>query len=116
MTGGFGVKGPFWALVSEWISPANKAAGIAMINSLANVSGFVAPFLLGFIKDQTGSFALGLLPMILMALVGAAVVLAMSRSIQRPSGALPWSELAANNSASRRAGPDLTGVGQSGLR
>lgn len=79
LVGGFSVKGPFWALVSEWISPANKAAAIAAINSLANISGFVAPFLLGFIKDQTGSFALGLLPMIAMALIGAAVIIIMGQ-------------------------------------
>jgi MFS family permease len=77
--GGYGVKGPFWALVSDWISPANKAAAIAAVNSLANVSGFVAPSLFGFIKDQTGSFALGLLPMIVLALIDAAAVLLMSR-------------------------------------
>ena len=77
LLGGYGVKGPFWALVSEWISPADRAAAIAAINSLANVSGFVAPFLLGVIKDQTGSFALGLVPMVALALVGAAMVLIM---------------------------------------
>jgi cyanate permease len=72
---GYGVKGPFWALVSEWTSPSEKAAAIAMINSLANISGFVAPFLLGFIKDQTGSFVLGLIPMIVLAFIGAATIL-----------------------------------------
>ncbi|MBB4368365.1 MFS family permease [Bradyrhizobium sp. cir1] len=75
LLGGYGVKGPFWALVSEWTSPSEKAAAIAMINSLANISGFVAPFLLGFIKDQTGSFVLGLIPMIVLACIGAATIL-----------------------------------------
>jgi ACS family tartrate transporter-like MFS transporter len=70
---------PFWALVADWISPANRAAAIAAINSIANVSGFVAPFLLGFIKDRTGSFALGLLPMIGLALIGATMIFGMSR-------------------------------------
>jgi MFS transporter, ACS family, tartrate transporter len=79
LLGGFGVKGPFWALVSDWISPANRAAAIAAINSIANISGFVAPFLLGFIKDRTGSFALGLLPMIGLALFGATMIFGMSR-------------------------------------
>jgi len=79
LLGGYGVKGPFWALVSEWISPADRAAAIAAINSLANVSGFVAPFLLGVIKDETGSFALGLVPMVALALVGASMVLIMDQ-------------------------------------
>lgn len=79
LTGGFGVKGPFWALVSESVSPVNKAAAIATINSIANISGFVAPFLIGYIKDRTGSFALGLLPMIAMAFVGIVVIVALNR-------------------------------------
>src|SRR4051812_46783353 len=77
--GGYGVKGPFWALVSEWVSPADKAAAIAAVNSIANDSGFVSPFLLGLIKDQTGSFALGMLPMIVLALIGAILVQLASR-------------------------------------
>jgi len=81
LLGGYGVKGPFWALVSEWTSPSEKAAAIAMINSLANVSGFVAPFLLGFIKDQTGSFVLGLIPMVVLALIGAATILILKGRI-----------------------------------
>jgi ACS family tartrate transporter-like MFS transporter len=88
LAGGYGVKGPFWALVSEWTPPAEKAAAIAMINSLANISGFVAPFLLGFIKDRTGSFALGLIPMIVLAFVGAATILILKRLANRGSAQL----------------------------
>ncbi|WP_249123371.1 MULTISPECIES: MFS transporter [unclassified Bradyrhizobium] len=86
LLGGYGVKGPFWALVSEWTSPAEKAAAIAMINSLANVSGFVAPFLLGFIKDQTGSFVLGLIPMVVLALIGAATILILKGQVAARAG------------------------------
>jgi ACS family tartrate transporter-like MFS transporter len=74
LLGGYGVKGPFWALVSDWISPANKAAAIATVNSIASLSGFVGPFMIGYIKDKTGSYAMGTLPMILLALIGAAAV------------------------------------------
>ena len=41
---------------------------------------FVGPFLLGWIKDLTGSYALGMLPMIGLAVAGGVVVLAMSRT------------------------------------
>ena len=74
LLGGYGVKGPFWALVSDWISPANKAAAIATVNSIASLSGFVGPFMIGYIKDKTGSYAMGTVPMILLALIGAAAV------------------------------------------
>lgn len=86
LLGGYGVKGPFWALVSEWTAPSEKAAAIAMINSLANVSGFVAPFLLGFIKDQTGSLVLGLIPMVVLALIGAATIVVLKMRAASATG------------------------------
>jgi len=45
-----------------------------MVNSIASLSGFVGPFMIGYIKDKTGSYAMGTLPMILLALIGAAAV------------------------------------------
>ena len=58
-------------------------AVIAQINAIGNLAGFVGPFLLGYIKDATGSYALGLLPMILLAVVAAIAVLIMGR---QPAG------------------------------
>lgn len=78
LLGGYGVKGPFWALVSNWISPSSKAAAIAAVNSIASLSGFVGPFMIGYIKDKTGSYALGTLPMIALALLGATLVLILN--------------------------------------
>ncbi|PLZ00108.1 MFS transporter [Burkholderia sp. WAC0059] len=50
----------YWATVSRLLSPAVAAVGLAVINSLANLSGFAAPYLIGAIKDATGSTAGGL--------------------------------------------------------
>ena len=58
---------------------ATAAAGIAAINSIGNLAGFVGPFLIGYIKDQTGSFALGLMPLVAFAVIAGLVVLAMGR-------------------------------------
>ena len=46
---------------TAFLSGAAAAAGVAYINSIANIAGFVGPFVMGFIKDATGSFDGGLL-------------------------------------------------------
>lgn len=51
----------FWTLPSALLSGAAAAGAIALINSLGNIGGFAGPFLIGWIKDTTGSFTLGLL-------------------------------------------------------
>ncbi len=80
LIGCYALKGPFWALSTEWLVAGAAAAGIAQINALGNLAGFVGPFLLGWIKDETGSYALGMLPMIALALCGAGAVLMHGRS------------------------------------
>ncbi len=80
LVGCYALKGPFWALSTEWLAAGAAAAGIAQINALGNLAGFVGPFLLGWIKDLTGSYALGMLPMILLAVVGGVAVLVNGKS------------------------------------
>jgi MFS transporter, ACS family, tartrate transporter len=50
----------FWTVLPTFLTPATAAAGIALINSLGNLSGFVNPYAIGAIKDMTGSFSGGL--------------------------------------------------------
>lgn len=54
---------PFWALGTAFLSGTAAAGGIAFINSVGNLGGFVGPTLVGLVKDRTGSnvAALGLL-------------------------------------------------------
>lgn len=47
--------GPFWALGTSFLSGTAAAGGIALINSVGNLGGFVGPYLVGVIKDSTGS-------------------------------------------------------------
>jgi MFS transporter, ACS family, tartrate transporter len=85
LVGCYALKGPFWALSTEWLGPRAAAAGIAQINALGNLAGFIGPFLLGWIYDVTGSYALGMLPMIALAFVGGIAVVTMGK---RPAAAL----------------------------
>ena len=45
----------FWSLPTAILSSAGAAAGIALINSFANLAGFISPYMIGLIKDATQS-------------------------------------------------------------
>jgi MFS transporter, ACS family, tartrate transporter len=53
--------GPFWALGTAFLSGTAAAGGIALINSVGNLGGFVGPMLVGIITDKTGSTGTSLL-------------------------------------------------------
>jgi ACS family tartrate transporter-like MFS transporter len=67
--------GPFWTLATSFVNGLGAAAAIALINSVGNLGGFVGPYALGSIKDATQSFALGLLLIGAVMIVGGALVL-----------------------------------------
>jgi MFS transporter, ACS family, tartrate transporter len=52
----WGCVGPFWCLSTSYLSREAAASGIGLINSVGNLGGFVGPFLVGFIKNQTHEF------------------------------------------------------------
>ena len=50
----------FWSLPTAYLTGAAAAAGIGLINSLGNLSGFVAPYVTGALSDATGNNRLAL--------------------------------------------------------
>ena len=71
------------------LSGASAAAGIAVINSVGNLAGFVGPFAMGWIKDATGSFSGGLLLIAALAVVSLVIVLVLGhdRTLEQVPGA-----------------------------
>ena len=63
----------FWPLPTAMMTGTAAAGGIALINSVGNLGGFVGPYLMGLIRDRTGSFAAGLL--VIAGGSGVAVIL-----------------------------------------
>jgi ACS family tartrate transporter-like MFS transporter len=57
--------GPFWAFATSFLGGMGAAAGIALVNSVGNVGGFVGPNIVGYVRETTNDFAAGL------AIVGA---------------------------------------------
>jgi ACS family tartrate transporter-like MFS transporter len=77
---GFGIFATlpvFWTLPTAFLSGAAAAGGIAIINSIGNLSGFAGPFVMGWVKDRTGSFTDGLLVLAGAAIVAMVIVLAL---------------------------------------
>jgi ACS family tartrate transporter-like MFS transporter len=86
-------KPPLWSMPTLFLSGSAAAAGIATINSIGNLGGFVGPAMIGWIKDITGSFQGGLFFVAGLLVLSAILTLVLARS-QRTSdaaaaGALP---------------------------
>src|SRR5258705_598337 len=71
----FAIAPLFWTLPTAFLSGTAAAGGIALINSIGNLAGFAAPYLMGYLKDATG----GVTPRVL-----AGAVLPVLSAIFRP--------------------------------
>jgi ACS family tartrate transporter-like MFS transporter len=65
----------FWALATSFLSGTAAAGGIALINSAANLGGFLGPLGMGKLTEATGSFAPGMFVISLTLLVGSVLAL-----------------------------------------
>ena len=79
LLGNYAIKGPFFALATETLSPAAAAAGIAAINTLAHLGTGAITSLIGVLREQTGSFPVALLPLCALTGVGCLLVLWIGR-------------------------------------
>jgi ACS family tartrate transporter-like MFS transporter len=72
-------KPPLWSMPTIFLSGSAAAAGIATINSIGNLGGFVGPSIIGWVKQETGSFAGGLYFVAGLLVVSAVVTLLLAR-------------------------------------
>ncbi|WP_423393421.1 MFS transporter [Burkholderia sp. LMG 21824] len=87
----YSIQAVVWALPGEFLTGTSAAVGIAAINSLANLGGYVGPYGIGLIKQATGSLAAGLYFLaatLLFAVLITFVVRATLRAPQSAAGAL----------------------------
>ncbi|HEY0181857.1 MAG TPA: MFS transporter, partial [Rhodopila sp.] len=66
----------FWNLPTAYFGAATAAAGLAAINTVGNLSGYIAPQLMGVLHDATGGYAVPLLVAGIVALTAAGLILA----------------------------------------
>ena len=73
-------KPPLWSMPTTFLSGTAAATGIATINSIGNLGGFVGPAMIGWIKDKTGSFEGGLYFVAGLLVLSAALTLVLART------------------------------------
>jgi D-galactonate transporter len=66
----------FWSLPTAFLGGTAAAAGLAAVNSVGNLAGFVSPYMIGSVKDATHSTAVPMYVLALSLVLGAAAVLA----------------------------------------
>jgi sugar phosphate permease len=78
----------FWQMPGRFLTGTAAAGGVALINSIANLAGFGAPWMLGLIKDATGSLAPGLYVVAAVELCATILILALLPAFHKqPIGA-----------------------------
>ena len=73
----YSLLGPFWALPPEFLTGASAAAGIALVNSIGNLGGFVGPYVIGASGKTAGHFQTGLVFSAVSLFGSAALILAL---------------------------------------
>ncbi|MDQ0989227.1 MFS transporter [Streptomyces sp. V3I7] len=71
----------FWSLPTAFLGGTAAAAGLAVINSVGNLAGFVSPYMIGALKDSTGSSSIPMYVLALSLVVGAAAVLTTKKDV-----------------------------------
>jgi predicted MFS family arabinose efflux permease len=91
---GFGmVTGPLWWVVSIDAAPEQPAAAAGFVDAAFALSGIVAPALMGFVSQATGSFSSGFMVMIILALLSGLGLLLFTRERGRQASALTVEEV-----------------------
>ncbi|MGO4154222.1 MFS transporter [Cupriavidus sp. YAF13] len=64
----------FWSLPTAFLSGLAAASGIAVVNSVGNLAGFVAPYMVGYLTDLTHSTQSSMYVLSAMLVLGAGLV------------------------------------------
>ncbi|MCM4824503.1 MFS transporter, partial [Escherichia coli] len=83
-TGSFSAMAIFWTTPDQSISLRARAIGIAVINATGNIGSALSPFMIGWLKDLTGSFNSGLWFVATLLVIGAGIIWAIPMQSSRP--------------------------------
>ena len=72
--------GPFWSIPTIFLTETSAAVSIGMINSIGNLGGFVGPYITGYIKTATGSFAGGEMFMVASLFIAAMLIFILQKA------------------------------------
>src|ERR1700712_791211 len=81
----YGSRAPVWPLAPPFLTGTAAAGAIAMINAVGNLGGYFGPFIVGWIKESTGSFEAGLYFLAACSLMCAGITLFAARAAGDPA-------------------------------
>ena len=87
MVGLLAAASPHFVLASSFLRGSAAAGSIALLNSGTSLGGFVGPFLVGVLKDQTGNYASAMAALAFGLLISALVIVGVGRML-RPAAPL----------------------------
>ena len=73
------VQGPVWTIPAEFLQGKSAAAGVATINMIGILGGFMGPYWMGLLKDATGTLQRGLLTIAVPVLLAAGLIVILWR-------------------------------------
>ncbi len=73
----------FWTIPTRFLTGVAAAGGLAFINSIATVGGFVGPSMMGWLKEFSGSYVIGLLALAAIMVAAMAASLSLKFFITR---------------------------------
>lgn len=91
--GAYCLFAPFWSMANEFLSGFSAAAGIAFINSVGNIGGFVGPYAMGAINRRTGSFRGGLAVASVSFFASAMLILALRKRVAPETNAATMAQI-----------------------
>lgn len=72
-------SGPYWA-ITTMMDPRIAAVGLGIVNALGNLGGFVGPYIVGWLKDVTGSQVAAMFFLAGSLIIAGVIVLSLKRS------------------------------------
>ncbi|AHC52198.1 membrane protein [Sulfolobus acidocaldarius SUSAZ] len=73
----------FWPVPQSVLAGETRAVAVGWVNSIGNLGGFVGPYIFGYFKEVTGTYAVGALFLGIMALIGGVLLLTLRIAIKR---------------------------------
>jgi nitrate/nitrite transporter NarK len=78
----FGTLPLFWSIAMARMSGLMAAAGLAFINTVGLIGGFVGPYLFGIVEDLTGNPSGGFFVVIVSSVIGVLLAPVLARAIR----------------------------------
>ena len=75
----------YWQIPARYLSATALVVGLAVINSIANLSGYFSPQLLGSLKTNTGTFTTGLILIACVELVASVLIIMFVSNVKSRS-------------------------------